>query len=405
MTLLSLVIILVSCTERKDNAKTLPPGDWVFELQLDENIPDLILPFNVEVIDSSELVFKNATERIRVNEVRYSGDSVTIVMPVFGSEFKALMTEESLSGKWFKYTSGKSYSIPFIARYGSTQRFVSDNPPEADFSGRWKSYFINQADTSEAIGVFAQSGEKVTGTFLTETGDFRYLDGAVDGTRLSLSAFDGAHAFLFEAVVDEKGKLNGTFRSGNHWEAQWLAAKDADAELRDMKDLTYLKEGYETFDFRFPDENGDTVSLTDPQFEDKLVVVQIFGTWCPNCMDETRFLVDMHKKYNAKGLEIIGLDFEPNPTLPYFQKRIARFRKDLDVSYTLLLAGSSNKKKATEALPMLNQIISFPTAIFLDKDKNIREIHTGFSGPGTGSEYSDYTNDTEALILELLGQK
>jgi hypothetical protein len=99
---------------------------------------------------------------------------------------------------------------------------------------------------------------------------------------------------------------------------------------------------------------------------------------------------------------VIGLDFEPNPTLNYFKNRMKRYREDLGVDYTLLLAGSSDKHKASEALPMLNQVLSFPTAIIIDRKGNIREIHTGFSGPGTGPAYEKYTLETEELILNLL---
>jgi hypothetical protein len=81
---------------------------------------------------------------------------------------------------------------------------------------------------------------------------------------------------------------------------------------------------------------------------------------------------------------------------------MTRYRKDLNVPYTLLLAGSSDKGKAAEALPMLNQILSFPTTIIIDKAGKIREIHTGFSGPGTGSEYEKYALETEQLIQGLL---
>ena len=132
------------------------------------------------------------------------------------------------------------------------------------------------------------------------------------------------------------------------------------------------------------------------------MIVQILGTWCPNCMDETRYLVELYQKFNDQGLEVIGLDFEPKPTLAYFKSRMARYRKDLNVPYTVLLAGHSDKNKAAEALPMLNQILSFPTTIILDKSGSIREIHTGFSGPGTGIEYENYSRETEALIKGLL---
>jgi thiol-disulfide isomerase/thioredoxin len=309
-----------------------------------------------------------------------------------------------MQGNWHKYATSKAYKIPFKAIHGLTYRFNkrAQGGNSFDFSGKWKSYFIGLEDTSSAIGVFGQSGSRVTGTFLTETGDYRYLDGIADGNQLRLSAFDGAHAFLFEASMNNDGQLTGFFRSGPSYHAKWVASRDEDAQLGDMKSLTYLKDGYDKLSFSFPDESGKQVSLADEKFRNKVVVVQIFGSWCPNCMDETRYLVELHKKYKDQGLEVIGLDFEPKPTLDYFKERMERYRKDLGVDYTLLLAGSSNKQKAAEALPMLNQIISFPTAMILDKSGRIREIHTGFTGPGTGKSYDAYAQETETLINHLL---
>ena len=58
---------------------------------------------------------------------------------------------------------------------------------------------------------------RVTGTFLTETGDYRYLEGVVDGDSLKLSCFDGSHAFLFHAALDQDS-FRGRFWSGTHWD-------------------------------------------------------------------------------------------------------------------------------------------------------------------------------------------
>ena len=401
---LGFLFLLAGCSNHSSEGDRLTPGDWLFTLHLDRNDPHAILPFNVEVTGESNLVVKNASEKIKVDEIFYKGDSVHIIMPVFGSEFIGRIRGDSIQGNWYKYATSKTYSIPFTAVRDVKERFTKSGKevPPADFSGRWKSFFIGSDDTSSAIGIFGQSGNRVTGTFLTESGDYRYLDGIADGNWLKLSAFDGAHAFLFEGAVDSNGELNGFFRSGPSWKSQWIGSRDDQAELSDMKSLTYLKEGYQKLAFQFPDEAGNLVSLDDEKFRDRVVIVQILGSWCPNCMDETRYFVELYKKYKDSGLEVIGLDFEPKPTMEYFKSRMARYRKDLNVNYTLLLAGHSNKEKAGEALPMLNRIISFPTAIIIDRKGDIREIHTGFSGPGTGKAYDDYARETETLVQKLL---
>lgn len=399
--LIPLLILLGSESCKSESAEVLSNGEWVFTLHLSEEDHELILPFNVEILNAHKLIVKNAGEAIEVTEISYNGDSVSIIMPVFGSEFKAKFTNNSLNGFWHKYNISETYKIPFTAEK-STERFKSKEDASIDASGKWQSKFITEKnDTSHTIGLFEQKGNYITGTFLTELGDYRYLEGIVQGNRLKLSTFDGAHAFLFEADVTQNS-LDGFFQYGNHWNEKWQAEKTDNAVLEDMKKLTYLKDGYDRLSFEFPDIDSNLVSLEDAQFQNKVIIVQIFGTWCPNCMDETKYLVELYNKFHEHGLEIIALDFEPKPNMDYFRSRAERFIRDLNVPYPVVLAGSANKIKAAEALPMLNKIISYPTMIILNRKKEIIEIHTGFTGPGAGNAYKDYTNETDLLIQTLL---
>jgi len=392
--------LIYGCYNSNSNYK-LKKGDWVFQLQIDKDNPQLTIPFNVEVLDSNLLVVKNSAERIEVSEITYKNDSVYIVMPVFGSEFKAKLSGNSISGDYYNYNKSKIVHIPFTGKFGVKDRFETIGKATFDFSGAWQAIFSPGENQSPAIGIFKQTGNIVTGTFQTEIGDYRYLQGVVNGNTMKLSCFDGAHAFLY-TTRQSNGKLEGMFYSGNTWEQKWVAWKTDDPELGDMKSLTFLKPGFDRITFSFQNDKQEFISLEDEKYKGKVVIVQILGTWCPNCMDETRYLVELYNKYNSNGLEIIGLDFETKPDFEYFKKRITRYRKDLNVPYELVLAGPSNKKHAAEALPMLNKIISYPTAIFIDRNGKVREIHTGFSGPGTGDDYEHYKKATEELIEKLL---
>lgn len=397
-----LLLVLTSCLIKKENH--LQNGNWLFELQIDKENPKLTIPFNVEVLGPNQLIIKNADERIDVREITYKNDSVFIKTPVFGSEFKGRFTSKKISGNYFNYNKSKISPIPFVANFGLENRFEIKEKPNTIIEGKWQVNFGTEENPDPAIGIFKQIDNVLTGTFQTETGDYRFLEGVVNDNQMQLSCFDGAHAFLFTAIKNKDGKLEGTFYSGDTWKQKWTAEKNDNPELSDMKTLTFLKPGFERFNFSFPNEKQQLISLDDSKYQNKVIIAQIFGTWCPNCMDETRYLVELHKKYNSLGLEIIGLDFETKTDFDYFKTRIARFRKDLNVPYELLLAGPANKQKAAEALPMLNKIISYPTAIFIDRKGEIREIHTGFSGPGTGDAYQHYKTETEALIQNLLNE-
>jgi thiol-disulfide isomerase/thioredoxin len=225
----------------------------------------------------------------------------------------------------------------------------------------------------------------------------------MDGDSLKLSAFDGAHAFLFTGKVADS-VINGTFYSGNHFKEPFIAKRNSIYELPSPDSLTFLNEGYEKLAFSFPDSSGNMISLEDERFKGKVVIVQIMGTWCPNCLDETKFLVEYTKKNFSEDLEIIGLAFEYAKTSEGAQKSIKRLVDRVGVPYPILLAqyGTEDKKLAQEKLPMLNHVLSYPTTIFIDKKGEVRKIHTGFNGPATGEKYVAFKQDFNTFVNTLL---
>jgi thiol-disulfide isomerase/thioredoxin len=145
------------------------------------------------------------------------------------------------------------------------------------------------------------------------------------------------------------------------------------------------------------------ISLSDERFRNKVVVIQIMGSWCPNCLDETNFLVPFYDRLNEKGFEVIGLSFEKTGD---FQKAISlvnRLKQRLHVKYPLLIAG--DRQNISSALPMINRIMGYPTTLYIDRKGRVRKIHTGFSGPATGGEYDKFRDDFTAFIQKLLAEK
>ena len=250
-----------------------------------------------------------------------------------------------------------------------------------------------------------EANEKgIVGTIRTTTGDYRYLEGKVDNDTLRLSTFDGAHAFLFEAKFRGTDSLsNGTFYSGNHYTASFWAKRNSNYELPDPDSLTFLKPGFDRFNFDFPDAEGKSWSLDDPQFKDKVVVVQIMGTWCPNCLDESKYFAKYLSENPNSDVEFIALAFEYAKTEESAFAGVSRLKNRLKLPYPIALAqfGSSDKKLANEKLPMLNHVLSYPTTIILDKSGEVRKIHTGFNGPATGEKYTEFTQEFEAFLAEL----
>lgn len=398
---------LMSCAhEPAATAPSLAAGRWRFVLQL---APEVALPFIAELTQQGAgygLTIHNAEERLPVDTVLLRGDSVRIRLAVFDSEFRGTWLDSThLQGHWHDYSRGADYAIPFTATRSEAPRLASQGT-SAQLASRYAATFSPGTEAAyPAVGTFAQQQAQVTGTFLTETGDYRYLDGAVDGDTLRLSAFDGSHAFLFTAAVAGDSLRDGVFYSGNHWREPWGAVADPDAALRDPDALTYLKPGYDSLAFAFPNQAGERVALSDPRFQDKVVIVQLLGSWCPNCMDETRLFAHWYDRYHAQGLEIIGLAFERAGDSATAWRSLARMRDALEVHYPILLAANSPKKTdAAAALPMLNHVMSFPTSIYLDRDGQVRKVHTGFYGPGTGAPYLRFVEQYEAFLQELLAE-
>jgi thiol-disulfide isomerase/thioredoxin len=349
------------------------------------------------------LIIQNAEEKIVVKDIVYNGSNVSIYFPVFSTYVEAVIKDNNLEGYWIN-PEKKDYKIPFFAQHGRNERFAAAKKTAlADVNGKWEVTFSPGTENAyKAIGLFKQQSNKVTGTFLTETGDYRFLEGQMEEDSLKLSCFDAAHAFLFTANVKKDSIFNGIFYSGKHWNESWVAVRNDNFVLSDSDTLTYLTKGYEKLDFNFPDEKGIITSLSDSDYKNKAIIVQIMGSWCPNCMDESVYLSEVYSKYKSKGLEIIAIDYEIRNDFEVFKRNVARMKEDLGINYKIVFGGTSKKSEAAKTLPMLNHIMSYPTTIFIDRKGKIKKIQTGFNGPGTGKIYEDYKKSTNKLIEKIL---
>tara|TARA_R110000868_G_scaffold4211_14_gene26755 strand:- start:12176 stop:13399 length:1224 start_codon:yes stop_codon:yes gene_type:complete len=393
---------LIGCSEKEKN---LSEGLWLAELQL-MDYQKLPFNFNLERKEDGNFIAKifNADEIIYTDEIKISNDSILFRMPVFEGYLKGTFTANEIKGM-FRIES-LDRDVPFIATYGISDRFNSDLPSEYFVSGIWETYFSpGTLDEYVGKGIFVQNDNRVTGTFRTTTGDYRFLEGLVTGDSLKLSAFDGAHAFLFKAKITDT-TLNGIFYSGNHFKEPFIAKRNEVFELPDEDSLTYLKKGYSQFSFSFPDTTGKIISLTDKQFQNKPVIIQLMGTWCPNCLDETKFLVDFIQNHKNLDIAVVALAFEYAKTEELAIKSIKRLKDRVGVDYPILLAqfGTSDKQKAQEKLPMLNHVLSYPTTIVIDKNGVVRKIKTGFNGPATGDKFLKFKKEFSLFVTELANE-
>lgn len=364
------------------------------------------LPFGIQMVKTSagyEAKILNGPERVDTSAVVMSGDQIEIQFSWYDARIKATVagSGDAMSGEWSKTAPGKISKLPFSATRGYPYRFKQPSAANTTLvDGIWQAEFVDEDGASVAVGEFKQSGQKVNGTFLTPTGDYRFLAGHALGDSLYLSAFDGAHAFLFDAKINDGKIVNGNFWSRDSYHATWTAQRNADAHavLPDSWDMVQVTTDDNTVSFAFEDLNGDLVQLTDDRFKGKPVLINLFGTWCPNCNDEAPVLVDFYDKYNPDGLEIVGLAFEFTDDPVRDKKQIAEFKKRYSIQYPLLRAGINDKKEAAKILGFLDKVVAYPTSIFLDRNHQVANIHSGFAGPGTGDHFTELVKELEEQI-------
>lgn len=397
--LVFVVVTAAACTSPMPEG-----GPWRAVIDL----PGGALPFQFEVTGASgqwQATVINGQERIPVPEFRLTADELRIAFPAFNTWIEARRHGTGYRGELtLVKRGGKQQKMPFRAEHGPRHRFVSDPASQpAAVAGRWAVRFVDDdGESSIAVAEFVQQGTALEGTFLTPTGDYRFLSGDVDGERIYLSTFDGAHAFLFSATLTPAGELQGDFWSGTQWHESWTARRDPDAALPDANSMTRFVG--DRVAFAFPDVNGDIVTFEDPRFAGKVVLITLAGSWCPNCHDEAAFMAPFYEQYRERGLEVVGLMFEHLDDFSEAAQQVRAFRDKFDIGYPLLVAGSSDKSRAGQVMPMLDRVYAFPTTIFVDRNGTVRRVHTGWNGPGTGKHYEELVADLTATVENLLAE-
>lgn len=388
----------------------LKSGKWIGTLELQTG---LFLPFDFEKIEGNDNPYyiHNSTESISMDIVIETEDSLILTFPNFKSNlFLTKQNNQTLSGYWLNYNKGSDYKIPCIIRYENkkTQKNYSKSTvfnSKHALPEKWEVAFDDgNGSTDKAIGLFHQDKQKkLSGTFATETGDYRFLTGNLFKDSLLLSCFDGAHAYLFLGKFNNSTTVEGTFYSGKHWSTKWSGLVNETFELNHPDSITYLVDSSE---FKFSSYHLDSTSFNFSASENnnQVTLIQLMGTWCPNCMDESRYLQELYAKYHSEGLNIIAVAYEIENSFSNYKQNIERFKNKNGIEYLITVGGKASKDLASKQFPYLNKIVAFPTSVIIDKKGNIRRIHTGFYGPSTGIYYENYTEKMENLILQLLSE-
>ena len=373
---------------------------WRVELALNDR---LSLPFFLEQFTTRDLSTSyrilNGKEKINLSSKQKKDSLQLNFLEMDGFLMISQDSLTNLRGYWQNNIKGQR--IPLHGVSGDSPRFPSSSDSKPlRVAKKYKVTFSQNDDPWPAVGLFEQNGHIINGTFLTETGDFRFLSGNVYNDELFLSCFDGSHAFVFSAKINGN-QLRGKFYSGSNYRTDWIGVQDENAQLKSPNKLTYIIDStLDLSDVKVTTSCGFKKKLG--AFNSPLTIIQIMGSWCPNCLDETNYYKALFEKYKSQGLKITSIGFEYGATRRIQRKKLKRFADKAEIPYPVYLGGAANKKTASVLFPMLSEISSFPTSLFLNEKGDIVFIHTGFNGPGTGIYFEEYKKETEDIIENLL---
>lgn len=393
----SIVVLLGLLMSFIASADTLKPGPWRFELKT----AHAVIPFIIELKQNKggfSGILKNGKESIELNEITVSDKNISIPIQTYEMSLEMEPPKDGqMTGFLIRHNKNPKIKTPAQAIHGESERFPEEkSKPVIDLNGRWAVTLTDEDDKKEpGVIIFEQKGNNLNGSILTPTGDYRYFEGFVSGNEFEAASFDGSYNYLLHGKVKE-GKMEARILSSYLTKIE--GKKDDKAQLPDAYAQTQL----ETMSFEFPDLQGNKVSLNDKRFKNKPVIVQFFGSWCPNCLDEMNYFIPWYKENNKRGIEIVALAFERSVDHSEAKKQLTKLQKKRNIPYTLLIAGYTAEDKPMDKIKGLKNFISFPTTVFLNKKHEVIKVHAGFTGPSTGEFYEKWKKEFNTTVNELL---
>lgn len=416
----ALACALVACGAKSDDKPPPPPtrADFVGVWRVVFDSPGGALPVTVEIFSDAQpgpggaaAVFRNGDHVAAFSEMSIVERRINLRVEHRDAAITAELdkSKTKLVGTWQVIEQDGPATLPVVAYKGQTHRFpdslggatgAAEKVPSV--AGTWRLTFrIDGAQ--QGIAEFKKNGDTVTGGVIHPLGSLRHLTGRYKNGVLQLSSFTGAVATLMRARARPDGSL-----SGEIWfnDKGYLAfsgtpsnAEEGRSLLPDPTQLVRVLEPRQPVSFRFPDVDGKVLSYDDPRFEDKVVLIELFGSWCANCNDAAPHLVDWYKRYRERGLEVVGLAFEHTGDVERDRRQVQLYAKHHKIDFPLLLAGTSDLQ---QPLPDLSQVPVYPTLLFVGRDGLVKKIHSGFLGPSAGLHYERQIAEMQADIEALL---
>lgn len=381
------------------SAVASPVGPWRAVLDLAGGP----LPFRIQ-IDRTGTGWRgrlcNGSKCDPFSSVRMKDDSLQLEIADYAATVTAVLRADSLIGYYHNVGSNGPRTIPFRAARGAWQVTLGSDR----LVGRWDATYYPEGGTSPRVFELRNDPVGFGGRIISSTTDYGPFSGTVVADSFAIGLFDGSFVYLLTGKLDGD-TLRGIFHAGLRTQTPWKAVRSTGApHLRSPTEIT-TADSTEPLQFAFPDLHGRLVRNDDPRFKGKVVLMEIFGSWCPTCHEATPELLRLYRRYRARGLEVVGLAFEATGDTAVDARQVRRYRDKFRLTFPLLLAGSNDTESLAAALPQLRGLTAFPTTVFLGRDGRVRRVHAGFHGLAAGPQHEQRIKEFETEIEKLLSEK
>ena len=347
----------------------------------------------------------NDNERLAASSVSLTGDVLKLRYDYYDGALEARIQGNELTGKFARQWNKQTLDRALTARRNAPAPDATAKEP--DLTGDWI-LKVGVGDKQRLWrAAFQTTGQAAAGTIIPVTGDWGQLSGTWMNGALALHRFDGINSRVMRLQAQADGTLAGELDLGLLDPKRPVIAeriseanKTLVASLPEPKSYTRMKNPNEPFRFSAADLNGQTVAWDDARFKNKVVVVSITGSWCPNCHEETPYLQSLYAKYKEQGLEVVALAFEYTGAAARDRAQVKIFAQRHGVQYPMLWAGATDE--ANQKLDQLVNFGAYPTAVYIGRDGLVKHIHAGFEGRATGARFTALKTEIETLIQQLL---
>ena len=295
------------------------------------------------------------------------------------------------TGQWKDNLRSGDYRVPVHWKPRKTRQ-----EPAPDWPNDTLSWLLSFGEQDPWFGqlYLQRAGGLCRGSIATPTGDFRYLHGSLDESgKMSLQTFDGAHLFYFKGHLSAQGDIvDGVFLSGNHYSTPFsgtrISASEAGLTEAPKAQWTGLPLAYSGLSL-----DGDSVHWTSEGAKG-VHVLSVMGSWCPNCMDEHRLLLNLSAHHPDLTIHTLAFErgAENGQSNETALQRLSRYSEQMGMgngnpNWRITLLGPASKTEAQKALPFLDRVVSFPTTVVYREGQDAPWIHSGFNGPAMGPAY------------------